>query len=58
VPPGDSETMAGVVGELLQDPGRRTAMGAMARRRIEVEFSLERMVAGYEAALRQVAGEP
>jgi glycosyltransferase involved in cell wall biosynthesis len=58
VPPGDSEKLAGVVGELLQDPGRRTTMGAMARRRIEVEFSLERMVAGYEAALRQVAGEP
>jgi glycosyltransferase involved in cell wall biosynthesis len=58
VPPGDSETMAVVVGELLQEPGRRTSMGAMARQRIEVEFSLERMVAGYEAALRQVAGEP
>jgi hypothetical protein len=30
----------------------------MARQRIEVEFNLDRMVAGYEAALQQVAGEP
>ena len=58
VPPGNSETMAGVVGELLQDPSRRASMGVMARQRIEVEFSLDRMVAGYESALRQVAGEP
>ena len=57
VPPEDSETMAAVVGELLQDPGRRASMGVMARQRIELEFSLERMVAGYESALRQVAGE-
>ncbi len=48
--------MANVVGELLQNPRRRASMGAMARQRITLEFNLERMVAGYEAALRQVAG--
>ena len=56
VPPHDSEAMANVVGELLQNPRRRASMGAMARQRIALEFNLERMVAGYEAALRQVAG--
>ncbi len=56
VPPHDSEALANVVGELLQNPRRRASMGAMARQRIALEFNLERMVAGYEAALRQVAG--
>jgi glycosyltransferase involved in cell wall biosynthesis len=56
VRPGDPEGMAEVVGGLLRDPHKRAKIGAAARQRIELEFSLERMISGYEAALQQVAG--
>jgi glycosyltransferase involved in cell wall biosynthesis len=54
VPPGNPEAMAAGVRELLRDPARRASLGAAARRRIETEFPLDRMIDGYEAALRQV----
>lgn len=54
VPPADPGAMAAAVGELLADPVRRAALGAAARRRIQSEFSLSRMVDGYEAALAEV----
>jgi glycosyltransferase involved in cell wall biosynthesis len=56
VPPDNAEAMAAAVTRLLDDPEERAAFGARARRRIETEFPLERMIDGYEAALRQVIG--
>jgi glycosyltransferase involved in cell wall biosynthesis len=54
VPPGNPDAMATGVRELLQDPARRASIGSAARRRIESEFPLERMISGYEEALHQV----
>jgi glycosyltransferase involved in cell wall biosynthesis len=54
VPPDDPEAMASAVGGLLADSARRGALGMAARRRIETEFPLSRMIDGYEAALSQV----
>jgi glycosyltransferase involved in cell wall biosynthesis len=54
VPPGDPAALASVVQELLTDPHRRARLGDAARRRIETEFPLRRMIDGYEAALRAV----
>ncbi|HUF35760.1 MAG TPA: glycosyltransferase family 4 protein [Gemmatimonadales bacterium] len=54
VPPGDPDALARAIGGLHADPSRREAMGAAARRRIETEFPLARMIDGYEHALREV----
>jgi glycosyltransferase involved in cell wall biosynthesis len=51
VPPGDSEAMADAIAALVGDPERRTLLGTGARRRIESEFPLGRMIDGYETAL-------
>jgi glycosyltransferase involved in cell wall biosynthesis len=58
VPANDPAAMANAVRELLNDPDRRSRIGAAARYRIQAEFSLDRMIDGYEAALRQVIGQP
>lgn len=44
VPPREPRTMADRIAELLVDPGRRRAMGALGRRRVSTEFSLERQI--------------
>jgi glycosyltransferase involved in cell wall biosynthesis len=54
VPAGDADALAAAVRELLEDPGRRGTMGEAARRRIEAEFPLSRMIDRYEAALQAV----
>ncbi len=54
VPPSDIEALADAVGALLADPPRRRALGDDARRRIEREFPVSRMVDGYERALGEV----
>jgi glycosyltransferase involved in cell wall biosynthesis len=54
VSPNDPHALAAEVAGLLKDPSRRVALGAAARSRIEAEFSLERMIDGYEAALHRV----
>jgi glycosyltransferase involved in cell wall biosynthesis len=51
VPPGDADALRGAVRELLADPVRRERMGEAARRRIEAEFPVGRMIDRYEAAL-------
>ncbi len=51
VPPGDADALAGAIDGLLADRGRRAELGSAARRRIETQFSLDRMVDGYESAL-------
>lgn len=58
IPASDSAAMAIAVRELLNDPARRNRIGAAARRRIQAEFSLDRMIDGYETALEQVIGQP
>ena len=47
VSPDDPREMASAVETLLRDPNKRDAFGAEARRHIEREFPMERMVAGY-----------
>jgi glycosyltransferase involved in cell wall biosynthesis len=54
VPPGDADALAAAVGELLADPGRRGRLGDAARRRIQAEFPISRMIDRYEAALQAV----
>jgi glycosyltransferase involved in cell wall biosynthesis len=44
VPAGDSSALARATSLLLEDPCRRAAYGAAARRRVQEEFSVERMV--------------
>jgi glycosyltransferase involved in cell wall biosynthesis len=56
VPPDDVVALSNAIGDLLSDPSRRSQMGAAARRRVETQFSVDRMIEGYEAALRQVIG--
>ena len=41
---------------LIEDPVRRVAMALAARRRIETEFPLVRMIDGYERALGETIG--
>jgi len=55
VPVGDHEAMGHALAGLLADPARRRAMGEAARRRVEAEFSLDRMVKAYEAVYEEIA---
>jgi glycosyltransferase involved in cell wall biosynthesis len=56
VPPNNPDALAQEVSGLLGNPTRRATLGAAARSRIVSEFSLHRMIDGYEAALQQVIG--
>jgi glycosyltransferase involved in cell wall biosynthesis len=56
VPPADASALADAVQALFDDPPRLRALGDSARRRIELEFPLDRMIDGYEQALREVTG--
>lgn len=56
VPPADADALAGAIRELFADPPRLQALGEAARRRIEEEFPIGRMVDGYEQALGEVIG--
>jgi glycosyltransferase involved in cell wall biosynthesis len=49
VPPSSPEALARAILALLEDPGRARALGVAGRRRVERIFSLESMVARYEA---------
>ena len=52
------DAMAAAVGQLLDDPERRAAMGAAARSRCASAFTLEQMAQRWRAALRpMVTGE-
>lgn len=57
VPPGDPAALAGAISALLADPLRRAELGTTARRRIETQFSVDRMVDGYESALWASMGD-
>jgi len=54
VPPSDAKALGDAIRTLFADPARRRALGEAARRRIETEFPVERMVDGYERALLEV----
>jgi glycosyltransferase involved in cell wall biosynthesis len=54
VPPSDAGALADAVRALFDDPARLRALGESARRRIEEEFAVERMIDGYERALAEV----
>jgi glycosyltransferase involved in cell wall biosynthesis len=51
----DPHHLAGEIVDLLRDPARRAAMGAIGRSRAAAEFSVERMVRSYEDVYREVA---
>lgn len=57
VPPGEPSALADAVQLLLMDRSLRKELGAAARRRIEEEFPLSRMIDGYESGLARVVGE-
>lgn len=57
VPPRDPGALAAALAELLADPQRRRAMGAAGRRRVEAEFTLDRMVAEVLRVYREVLGQ-
>jgi glycosyltransferase involved in cell wall biosynthesis len=57
VPPSDAAALAAAVQALLLDPDRRRALGDAARRRIQDEFPLARMIHDYETALHEVIGD-
>ncbi len=50
IPTADPVELAGAVEILLRDSGKRQAFGAAARRHVEHEFPIARMVAGYVEA--------
>ena len=54
VPVGEPGTMAREVLALAADPGRRTAIGRAARRRVEQDFTMEKMLDRCEAILQAV----
>lgn len=56
VPPGEPVALAEAVTTLLQNRGLRDTIGAAARRRIEEEFPLSRMIDGYESGLSRMVG--
>jgi glycosyltransferase involved in cell wall biosynthesis len=56
VPPGEPDALAEAVRLLVMDRGLREEIGAAARRRIEEEFPLSRMIDGYESGLARVVG--
>lgn len=57
VAPGEPDALAEAVRLLLLDRGLREEIGAAARRRIEEEFPLSRMIDGYESGLARVVGQ-
>ncbi|MCS7222431.1 MAG: glycosyltransferase [Anaerolineae bacterium] len=58
VPPGDPDTLAAVLRELLAAPSQLVQMGKAARARVEAEFSLSAMVRRVEAVYQQALHSP
>jgi glycosyltransferase involved in cell wall biosynthesis len=52
VVPAEAHAMATAVGELLDDPERRSAMGSAARARCQLEYSLDVMASRWSDALQ------
>ncbi|MEO6212392.1 MAG: glycosyltransferase [Vicinamibacterales bacterium] len=58
VPPGDPGALASVLTRLASDGALREAMGERGRRRVQDEFTADRMAARAVALYRQVMSEP
>ena len=54
VSPGDEQEMAARVGELLGDPTRARGMGRAGRDHVAANWSLERMVEGYQDLIYEI----
>jgi glycosyltransferase involved in cell wall biosynthesis len=54
VPPSSPQAMANALRSLLADPERRADFGRAGRRKAEAEFSLQRMVGGYDALFQEL----
>jgi glycosyltransferase involved in cell wall biosynthesis len=57
VAPHDEAALADAIVALLRDPGRAGALGAAGRRRVEQEFSVDRMVDGTLDAYERAEGK-
>lgn len=58
VPPRDPEALARAIARLITEPELRRRLGQAARELIAERFSLVDMIAGYEAAYREVLSRP
>jgi sugar transferase (PEP-CTERM/EpsH1 system associated) len=56
IPAATPEALASALAWLLERPAQRAGMGAAARRRVETEFSLERMIRDYERVYHELIG--
>jgi len=56
VPVRSPQRLARAVIALAEDPGRRAAIGAEGRRRVETAFTLDRMVGEYARLYRELGG--
>jgi rhamnosyl/mannosyltransferase len=54
VPPDDPEALSDAIAKLLDDPTRASQYGAAGRRRVEAEFTEERMVDAVDSIYREV----
>jgi len=54
VPPRDPQALAEAIRSLVEDHGRRAAMGQAARARVEAEFTTGRMIARVQAVYEDV----
>ena len=57
-PPGDSDALARIVVDLLDDPAKRQAVGSFNRTRAAALFALESMVSRYRTLYAEVLGAP
>lgn len=57
VPPGRPEALAQALVQLASQPDLAATWGHAGRQRVEQRFSLQAMVAGYEAVYRKVLGQ-
>jgi len=53
---GDAESLASVLDELLDNPAKREELGQAARATAQKQYSIERMVAGFEKAIEYCTG--
>ena len=58
VPPGDVPALVSAIDQLLSDPDRARAMGAVSRRRVELEFSARKQAREHIALYRRALGTP
>jgi len=58
VPPGDVGALHEALGRLLGDPALRARLGEQGRRRVQSDFTVERMVARTGALYREVVATP